>query len=46
MAGEIEEVILLTEDKDEGPEGDKKKTIIVWQCLNPECTTTKKSSLR
>ena len=24
----------------------KKKSIIVWQCLNPECTTTNKKILR
>ena len=28
------------------PEKPKKKSIIVWQCLNPECTNTNKRVLR
>ena len=27
-------------------EKSKKKSIIVWQCLNPECTNTNKRILR
>ena len=34
------------ENDSENNEKHKKKSIIVWQCLNPECTNTNKTMLR
>ena len=34
------------ENDSENNEKPKKKSIIVWQCLNPECTNTNKAMLR
>ena len=34
------------ENDSENNEKPKKKSIIVWQCLNPECTNTNKTMLR
>ena len=42
MTDEVEDVVLLT--KDTGAQ--KKKMVIVWQCLNPECTNSRKRCLR
>ena len=35
-----------TEKSEEEKQKPKKKSIIVWQCLNPECTVTSKRVLR
>ena len=41
-----DEEVTATEKSEEEKQKPKKKSIIVWQCLNPECTVTSKRVLR
>ena len=41
-----DEEVAAIEKSEEEKQKPKKKSIIVWQCLNPECTVTSKRVLR
>ena len=41
-----DEEVAATGKSEEEKQKPKKKSIIVWQCLNPECTVTSKRVLR